>query len=189
MVWPARRNPQRGILFPAIMISAILLCFAACGSRRGIQQKDGELLDLMNRLECAGPVPEGGHFERNQYVTRKGLRRKSLVITAPIRIAASLEGVSGKALLRGWAAQVYNIGDGLQMDLYLTRNGTRRRIAGRYFDSGRRAEDRDWIPLEFPLEIGEKDWLEIEISGGPQGDLVADWLALDSLALFKTKSR
>ena len=29
----------------------------------------------------------------------------------------------------------------------------------------------------------ENDWLEIEISAGPQGDLVADWLALSELVL------
>ena len=188
-LWNTPRDSQRRLLFPATVLIAVLLCSAACGSRRGIQQKDGEILDLMDRLEPADPVPEGAHFERNQYVIRKGLRKKALVIAAPIRIAASLHGVSGNVTLKGWATQVYNIGDGLQMNLFLTRNGTRHRITGRYFDSGRKAEDRDWIPLEIPLEIGKKDRLEIEISAGPQGDLVADWLALDSLALFKSKNR
>jgi hypothetical protein len=55
----------------------------------------------------------------------------------------------------------------------------------RYFDAGRRAEDRDWIPLAIPFKAGPRpdNELIIAISGGPQDDLSADWLALSGLRL------
>jgi hypothetical protein len=91
-------------------------------------------------------------------------------------------------MLEGWATPVFNIGDGIQLDLFLSRYGERHRVGERYFDSGRKAEDRDWVAIAFPLDLRENDQLEISISGGPQGDLVADWLALSSLRLMKRKS-
>ena len=154
-----------------------------------MQREDAQVLNLMDRLSPADSIQQDEQFRRNQQVIRKGSRRRALIILAPLRIQASLQGVSGNATLKGWATQVYNIGDGLQMNLFLRRGGTRSQIGSRYFDSGKKAEDRDWIPLEFPLEIGEgeENWLEIEISAGPQGDLVADWFALSSLSLLKSK--
>ena len=182
-------NPRLGLSFLTAILIAILICFTACGNRNGMQREDAQVLNLMDRLSPADSIQQDEQFRRNQQVIRKGSRRRALIILAPLRIQASLQGVSGNATLKGWATQVYNIGDGLQMNLFLRRGGTRSQIGSRYFDSGKKAEDRDWIPLEFPLEIGEgeENWLEIEISAGPQGDLVADWFALSSLSLLKSK--
>ena len=60
-----------------------------------------------------------------------------------------------------------------------------RMVYTRYFDAGRRAEDREWIPLSIPLDVrdGSGTELIIRLSAGPQGDLVADWLALTSVRL------
>jgi hypothetical protein len=91
-------------------------------------------------------------------------------------------------MLEGWATPVFNVGDGLQMDLFLRQAGARHFIAGRYFDAGRKFEDRDWIPIAFPLDLGQDDQLEIEVSAGPQGNLVADWLALSSFHLAQRKT-
>jgi hypothetical protein len=165
-----------------ILIGA-LICLAMCGNNDRVQQQDAPVLSLMDRLAPADSNQPDEHFKQDQLVTRRGLRRKALVLVAPVRLHASLQGISGKATLKGWAAPVFNIGDGFQMNLFLSSGGVRYRVGSRYFDSGRRAEDRDWIPVEVSLEIGENDWLEIEISAGPQGDLVADWLALSELVL------
>ncbi len=169
--------------FANVLITA-LICFASCGNGDGIRQKAVPVLDLMDRLSLADSSQPEEHFKQGQLVTRKGLRRQALVMVAPVCIHAPLHGVSGKATLRGWAAPVFNIGDGLQMTLFIARSGIRHQVGSRYIDSGKNRGDRDWIPIEIPLEIGEEDWLEIEISAGPQGNLVADWLALSELSLF-----
>jgi hypothetical protein len=91
-------------------------------------------------------------------------------------------------ILEGWATPVFNVGDGLQMDLFLRRAGARHLMGSRYFDAGRKIEDRDWIPIAFPLDLGQDDQLEINVSAGPQGNLVADWLALSSLHLAQRKT-
>ncbi|MBN1566211.1 MAG: hypothetical protein JXA73_00060 [Acidobacteria bacterium] len=116
------------------------------------------------------------------------MSKDALVLIAPVSVRISLKGMSGDLTLRGLATPVYNIGDGIHMDVFLSRAGKRYFIGNRYFDPGRRAEDRDWIPLFFPLDVGEDDQLEIDVSGGPQGDLVADWLALSSLRLMQRKA-
>jgi hypothetical protein len=111
-----------------------------------------------------------------------------MILIAPVSVGASLQGISGNATLEGLATPVFNVGDGMQMDLLVKHAGTTRSIGSRYFDSGRNAEDRNWIPIALPLNLGEDDQLEIRISAGPQGDLVADWLALSSLRLVQRKT-
>jgi hypothetical protein len=78
---------------------------------------------------------------------------------------------------------VFNIGDGVQMNVFLRRSGIRILVGSRYFDPGRNAEDRSWIPVSIALEVNEGDLIEIEASAGPQGDLTADWLALNSVVV------
>ena len=173
-------------LLEAILIAG-LMCVASCRNEDRVQPQNTPILSLMDRLAPTDPSQPDSHFRQDQLVTRKGVRKKAVAMIAPVCIHASLQGVSGKATLKGWAAPVFNIGDGLQMDLFLKRGGIRYQIGSRYFDAGRKAEDRDWIFLEVPLEIGEEDWLEMEISAGPQGDLVADWLALSEMRVIKGK--
>jgi hypothetical protein len=144
-------------------------------------------MDLTDRfLPIPGDNPDT-HIDRNLPVIRNGISREALVLIAPVSVRASLGGISGRRVLKGFATPVFNIGDGIQMNLYLLQSGKRRLVGERFFDPGRRAEDRNWIPLSFPLEPDKDDLLEIKISAGPQGDLVADWLALSSLHLTQAE--
>ena len=122
-------------------------------------------------------------LKKHMKVIRKGDRKDALVLLAPAAIRASLQGAKGRKILKCWAAPVFDIGDGIQMSVFIRRVEKRILAGSRYFDPGRKAEDRNWIPIAIPLEIDPGDQLEIEASGGPQGDLVADWLAFSSLRL------
>ena len=123
------------------------------------------------------------NFEKQKEVVRKGQRRESLVLVAPAVIRAAVDGISGRATLQCLAAPVFDVGDGIQMNVFVKRAGIRVPVGGRYFDPGRKAEDRNWISIAIPLEIQSGDQLEIEASAGPQGDSTADWLALSSTTL------
>jgi hypothetical protein len=166
----------------ALFLIAASIGFYGCGSDR-LPANDAEsAIDLSTRLL---PIDSGsgGNPEKRMDVVRKGIKRNSIVLVAQSVIRVSLQGVSGKRTFKFWAAPVFEVGDGMQMNLYLRRTGERFFVGGRYFDSGRKSEDRDWIAIEAPLEIREGDQLEIEVSPGPQGDSSADWLALGELRL------
>jgi hypothetical protein len=113
----------------------------------------------------------------------------SMLMIAPLTVRADMSGIAGSYVLECLATQVFNTGDGIQMDIYLAGPGGRRKIYSHYFDAGRRAEDRDWIPLSVPLMLGRglDSRLEIEASPGPQGDLSSDWLALSAIRLVPLK--
>jgi hypothetical protein len=175
------RNPWLALLFIAIGTS---LVFSGCAKTAEVQQRAAEGTDLIDRLS---PVAPDANISRNASVVRNGLHKDALILVAPVSVRASLRGSSGRMMLVGLATPMFNIGDGIQMDLYLSGAGERRLIGNRYFDAGRRAEDRNWIPIAFPVDLGQEDQLEIKISAGPQGDLVADWLALSSLRLMQRK--
>jgi hypothetical protein len=175
------RNSGLALLF--IVIGALLV-FGGCARTTEIQQTAAEGMDLIDRLS---PVALDTNISRNASVVRNGLHKDALILVAPVSVRASLRGSSGRMMLVGLATPMFNVGDGIQMDLYLSGAGERRLIGNRYFDSGRRAEDRNWIPIAFPVDLGQEDQLEIKISAGPQGDLVADWLALSSLRLMQKK--
>ena len=127
------------------------------------------------------------HLKRALPVTRRGERREALVLIAPVTVRAELKGLSGDMILAGFATPVFNVGDGIRMEIFLLRDGMRLKVGERHFDAARRAEDRLWIPIEFALNLTGDNDLEIEISAGPQGDLVADWLAFNSLRLLLRK--
>jgi hypothetical protein len=133
------------------------------------------------RLKGSGTGTVDPHFP----VVRKGRRRDAMLLIAPVTAKAQVVGIGGNCLLEAWCTQVFNTGDGIEMDIYLTVRGERRKIYSRYFDAGRRTEDRDWIPISVPLNLGkERDsQIEIEASAGPQGDLTGDWLALSCVRL------
>ncbi len=124
-------------------------------------------------------------FDRHSLVVRRGRQMDAMVLVAPVTIAASLTGVSGGQLLECLATPVFNTGDGIQMDIYLKTGAGEKKVYSRYFDAGRIASDRDWVPLSVPLDLGREASAElsIRVSGGPQGDLVGDWLALSSFRL------
>jgi hypothetical protein len=180
------RHPRMALCIFAIAAS---LVYSGCTGTAGLQPPTTQELDLTNRLI---PIVDSGlhstNLERNLGVIRSGLRRDALVLIAPVSVRASLQGVAGQRMLEGWATQVFNVGDGLQMNLFLRGPGGRRFAGGRYFDAGRKFEDREWIPIAFPLDLGQYDQLEIEIGAGLQGNLAADWLALSSLRLTQRKT-
>jgi hypothetical protein len=124
----------------------------------------------------------GAHdsFQQHAAVVRNGRQEDATILVAPITVRAELAGYSGELWLRLLATPVFNIGDGIQMDVFFVNGSNRTRICSRYFDAGRNAADRQWIALEIPLDLrnGQGSQVEVQVSGGPQGDLVADWLAL-----------
>jgi hypothetical protein len=187
MIIHSRRHAESQ--FQSLMAGIIALIFfiglCGCGAAARQEQSVKAELDLTDRFSVLSPRAEPGpkEFDAHFDVMRRGLRRDSMVLTAPAVIHAPLTGLSGNVVLEGLATPVFNVGDGIQMDMFLLGSGTRKLIYNRYFDAGRRAEDRDWIPLAIPLELGNSsdNWLEIRVSGGPQGDYVADWLALSAM--------
>jgi hypothetical protein len=176
---------KNAVLFLTTAIIAASSYLCGCAGTARIQPYTAEALNLMNKFVPADPDMPDPNFKRSLFATRKGVRRSSLMLIAPASIQASLKGASGKMTLRGWAAPVFNIGDGFQMGLFLIGRGKPRCLWERYFDPGRKAEDRNWIPIVVPCELTEGDQLVITVSGGPQEDLTADWLALSSLRLVK----
>jgi hypothetical protein len=167
-----------------LVLAGASLLLSGC-SKTEAQRTTGEEIDLIGRLVRTDAVDQNKNVNRNLSVIRRGLRKDSMALVAPVSVRASLMGASGRRILEGWVTPVFNIGDGIQMDLFLNRAGRRRLIGSRYFDAGRKFEDRAWVPISFPVEIEGNDQLEIAVSAGPQGDLVADWLALSGLRLVR----
>ncbi len=173
-----------------LFLAGIAVCafsFAG-GCRLGAYRAPGPLedVDIAPRLEAES---SSAAVRRRVDVTRKGRRVDATVLVAPATARASLAGLSGPYLLRLSAAQVFNIGDGIQMDVFVVDSSARRQIYSRYFDAGRKAEDRAWVPIEVPLALsGSGDvYLEIKVSGGPQGELVADWLAFAEVLMARAR--
>jgi len=178
--------------FLLVVSSIIPMC--GCGLADGDQNNmrtDPAFIDLSDQLErYPGDVEArnstAGSFQRDATVTRKGKSLEALVMIAPIRLRAPLDGTMENICLEGLATPVFNIGDGFQLDFLLATDEKSRVIESRFFDPGRRREDREWIPFSVPLNRrGGEEWLEVRVSSGPQGDLVADWLAIAELRLSK----
>jgi hypothetical protein len=168
------------ILVLASMVTS--LGIAGCRKNGEIQIGSGSDIDLSERISLiSAGAPD--NFQRHLDVIRKGERKDAINLVAPAAIRASLQGATGKWILKFWAAPVFDVGDGIQMNIFVLRAGNRVPAGSRYFDPGRRAEDRNWIPIAIPLEAQPGDQMEIEVSAGPQGDFTADWLALSSLKL------
>ena len=173
----ARRPRQRCML----LLIATSLVWSGCAETETVPERTD--ISLADRLMPADACAGDSNVHRNLAVIRHGVRKETLTLVAPVSVLASLPGVSGNLTLEGLATPVFNIGDGVEMNLFLVRGGKRNLIGRRFFDSGRRAEDRAWIPIAFPLDLHAGDQLEIDVCAGPQGDLVADWLALSELRL------
>jgi hypothetical protein len=76
------------------------------------------------------------------------------------------------------AAPVFNVSDGIQMEIWLRDDESPTRVYSRYFDPGRRFEDRRWTPVTIDMDVHHKDaQIEISVTGGPDGNLTGDWLA------------
>jgi hypothetical protein len=155
------------------------LGIAGCEKNGAVPTTSESGIDLSERFSLiSAGVPD--NFQRHIDVIRKGEHKDALKLVAPAAIRALLQGAAGRWILKFWAAPVFDVGDGFSMMVFLRRPGTRLLVGNRYFDPGRKAEDRNWIPIAIPLEIQQGDQLEIEVSAGPQGDFTADWLALSS---------
>jgi len=127
---------------------------------------------------------------RSFEVVRRGRREKSMVLVAPVEVRAEIGGPSREGCvlhLQALAAGVFNLGDGMTLQILVARNGARVSIYERTFDPGRTAADRDWSELDVALDLrpGERGQLLLRLGAGPQGDLVGDWLALARLSLVE----
>jgi hypothetical protein len=188
-------EPARGCFRNTLLAAVgLLMLSGGCAPPAGIS-KPPSGLDLTERFVLRASAyrrAEGEKpFVRHERVVRNGLARDAMLLVAPVTIRAPLDGISGSAVLAGFSAPVYNVGDGLQMYILLLGNGSERVIYSRYYDGGRRLEDRAWIAFEIPLDLGDRpdDYqLEIRVSGGPQGDLVADWLALSAMRIVQRQA-
>ncbi len=163
-----------------------LLCCAALLSACASPPKT---LTLADRFHAEGAASGSDSFAPHFAAIRNGRREDAVRLIAPVTIRTRLAGLAGDYRLDALATQVFNIGDGLQLDVDVVSGGERKRVCERYFDAARKAADRSWIPLAAPFEIaGQADsYLEIRVSGGPRGDLVADWLALAGLRITKAR--
>jgi len=185
----ARKRNAGSLLF----VTLVLFLACGCTSDSPVQEKEhSSSLDLTSRFSAPGARLKGSgpaSFDPHYPVVRKGQRRDTLLLIAPVTARAEVSGIGGSCSLEALCTQVFNTGDGIQMDIYLTERGERRKVYSRYFDAGRRAEDRDWVPISVPLVLGkaQDSLVEIEASAGPQGDLTSDWLALSSVRLVPGK--
>ena len=186
----SRDRDLTGLSRTAVILLALAasIMFYGCVGKSEVGDKPADSFDLMELLRAVDPADGSSHVNRGLSVIRKGLRKEAVALVAPVVVRASLRGATGKMMLVGFATPVFNIGDGIQLTLYLEQAGKRRFVGKRYFDAGRRSEDRAWIPLSFPVDIGDADQLEIDVTAGPQGDLVADWLALSSFSLMQREA-
>ncbi len=167
------------------LVVTLMIGFALNGCGVAKQSTNSPMpLDLGERFSL---LPSGNtarlenqSFTRHYLVTRRGRSLDCLVVVAPATISARLSGLTGKMILKCVVTPVFNIGDGFTMDVAIATGGLERVVYERYFDPGRKNEDRNWIPLAIPFEApGTKDAeLRIRVAAGPQGDLVDDWLAL-----------
>lgn len=172
----------------ALCLGTILYACSQSPPGRG---SDGTGMDLADRFRIAAgegaPAGNANSLMRHFRVTRRGRQMDTTTLIAPVAIRAGLGGLSGRFALKILASPVFNVGDGVQMDVILDGAGQSKQVGRHYFDAGRIAGDRDWIALEYPVDLtGAADaYLEIRISAGPQGDLVADWIALAEVRITR----
>jgi hypothetical protein len=185
-----------GRIIPLLVAAALSILLSSCGSTQSLDVNE-ETVDAtmefsrrFSRDSAFGASHAGetsGSVYRALLVERRGLQKRALVLVAPVTIRAALRETERHALFQCLATPVFNVGDGFQIEVTLLVGGERKSLCTRYFDSGRRAEDRDWIPLSIPLSLGGvgESQLEIQISAGPQGDLVGDWLAMADIQVVE----
>jgi hypothetical protein len=179
------------------LVAMFLMTSVGCTSEPATGADPGTVLDLRELFAAdtvaGGTKTEGGgSFVAHFRVVRNGFARDAMVLEAPVSIRAPLAGAAPGAILECQSTPVFNVGDGMQMDMHLIDGVKRRVIYSRYYDAGRHLEDRAWIPLSIPLDLEGSSvaaQLEIRVSGGPQGDLVADWLALSDVRIIQGRAR
>ena len=167
---------------------------SACGPATPALPPHEAGVDLLDRLAVVrqGTDAAGNSHSvrRREWVVRRGRGLVTTTLLAPVVVRAGLAGLSGRFTLKLLASPTFNVGDGVQLEVLAGGAGGLRPVCSRYFDAGRLAGDRDWIPLEGPLSLsGAADaYLEIRVSAGPEGDLDADWLALAEARIVPEKA-
>jgi hypothetical protein len=169
--------------------SVLLLALSGCAPvSRSIPLLTGVLLEDAFGLKAANGQALSGESRRPPHfsLVRAGTRRNGLLLVAPEVVSAPLPGLAGKMEFRCFVAPVYNIGDGVILEIVLEAEDRERVLLRRRLDAGRRAEDRQWNELVVPLQIPRDGAsLLLRASGGdPEDnpgtgvDLVADWLVI-----------
>jgi hypothetical protein len=192
---PLKKNRELFALAVKMLCALCITAFwSACSQAPSVGDAGAAGIDLADRFHVVpGESAPAGHetvLKRHYRVTRRGKQMDTTTLIGPAVIRAGLADLSGKFALKMLASPLFNVGDGVQMDIILGGAGDRRPIGSRYFDAGRRAENRDWIALSIPIDLtGAADaYLEIRLSAGPQGDLVADWLALAEVRIIQERA-
>jgi hypothetical protein len=125
----------------------------------------------------------GGSMDAHVPVARRGKTLDCIVLRAPVTVRYK-PGLAPLTLVCQ-VTPVFNVGDGVRLDVVRVEASSEQVVYSRYFDAGRRAQDRDWVPLSVP--VGPCRFrgcgLELRASAGPQGDLTADWLALADIRI------
>ncbi len=166
----ATRSTEFGFLS---LLAGVLFVSGCSSPERSAQKNMAESFVLTGVTQRQEDSPI-----RQMEVQRRGIRKAASVLIAPASVKASLAGYRGARNISLLMAPVFNIGDGIQMQMWLQDGGEPRLVCSRYIDPGRRYEDRAWIPVSVPVDISsDRPEIEIRISGGPRGDLTGDWLA------------
>jgi len=134
--------------------------------------------NLLERFVPVMQVAGRGSYQNPIVVDRAGSKKVAMVLVAPAAAKASLEGWRGPVELQLMVVPVFNVGDGIQMEIWLRDDELATRVYGRCFDPACRFEDRRWTPVVVAMDVHRKDaQLEIRVTGGPVGNLTGDWLA------------
>ena len=181
------------LLYAIAALGCIGLPGACSPATPGLPPRDAGV-DLLDRLavvrQGTDAARDGQSVRRHEWVVRRGRGLVTTTLLAPVVVRAGLTGLSGRFTLKLLASPTFNVGDGVQLEVLLGSAGGFRPVCSRYFDAGRLAGDRDWIPMEVPLSLSgaANAYLEIRVSAGPQGDLDADWLALAEARIVPEKA-
>ena len=161
------------------LLICILLLTAACDS--AVRPPPDAIAERL-----ASHVSARSDSVRRLRVGRRGETKDALVLLAPATVSAVIGECAGPCVFRALITPVFNVGDGLEVDFWVSEGNESRKIYSRYFDPGRRLEDRSWIPVRVPVGIsGLGAQLEIRVSGGPHGDLTGDWLAFADMRIMQ----
>ncbi len=179
-------SPRSSLMNVAVLATAMAL--AACGSRPARAPEKATGRDLMPGLARAVQAAGKPSGQPRMEVTRGGRRMQCAVLIAPVLVGVPVGwDAKGRYTLELVAAPVFNIGDGIDVEVLLHGSAGARRLLARRFDPARRADDRAWQKIAVPMDLtgtpGEA--IQFRVTGGPEGDLVDDWLALGSVTLAR----
>jgi hypothetical protein len=181
MLWKHTDERRRALKISVfISVLSVFIGVSQIGFCQPVVAQEDKSLRFERTDGARGPFED--HFE----VTRHGIRRKAMRLIAPVAVRAPLEVATAGAELEFLAAPVFNVGDGMLLHVLLAGESGEEMLYTRYFDSGRKAADRQWVQIKVPLPLrpGAR-WLVLRVSGGPQGNFEADWLAIASMNLSR----